>query len=319
MKRLLLFLILIVALPVNARTAEFSVPTRVSQGHAFPVSVTDDEPFDAIFRWRGENLSVHATGDGSLWKAEALLAMPLDAQGQHTVSVTFRGKENRFLIRAKTVPWPKSILKVLPKYVQPPREVQEQIARDGERSRRVLASRTEKRWSLPLSRPVPGGITSPFGGRRVFNGQPRAPHKGTDMRCAVGTAVKAAADGVVLLAEPQYFSGNVVYLDHGQGVISTYGHLSSFDVTPGQNIKKGQVIGRSGSTGRVTGPHLHFGFLVQGVAVDAMPLLTSPPQLVGGPSRSLFDNQQTTAKKARSSRSFNPQSPHPTTDSAADE
>lgn len=120
MKRLLLFLILIVALPVNARTAEFSVPTRVSQGHAFPVSVTDDEPFDAIFRWRGENLSVHATGDGSLWKAEALLAMPLDAQGQHTVSVTFRGKENRFLIRAKTVPWPKSILKVLPKYVQPP-------------------------------------------------------------------------------------------------------------------------------------------------------------------------------------------------------
>ena len=145
-----------------------------------------------------------------------------------------------------------------------------------------------------------GGITSAFGGRRVFNGQPRAPHKGTDMRCAEGTPVKSACAGTVLLAENTYFGGNTVYVDHGQGVISTYSHLSSFDVKAGDSVRKGQTIGRSGSTGRVTGPHLHFGFMVQGVAVDAMPLLSSPPDFTGGPSRSIFD--QTKASKKRSAR-----------------
>ena len=205
------------------------------------------------------------------------------------------------LIQAVPVAWPKSILKVAPKYVEPPREVREQIAYDAARSKKALASRTEKSWTLPLSRPVPGGITSPFGGRRVFNGQSRAPHKGTDMRSPEGAQVKAAADGVVLLAEKQYFGGNSIYIDHGQGVVSTYAHLSAFDVKEGDMVKKGQVIGRSGSTGRVTGPHLHFGLLVPGAAVDAMPLLQDPPQIVGGPSRSIFDQQQKAAK-ARSAR-----------------
>jgi len=105
------------------------------------------------------------------------------------------------------------------------------------------------------------------------------------------------ADGVVLLAENQYFGGNMIYLDAGQGVVSAYAHLSSFDVAPGARVKKGQVLGRSGSTGRVTGPHLHFGFFVQGVAVDAMPLLEQPTRVTGGPSRSLFDTPAP-AKKA---------------------
>ena len=175
-----------------------------------------------------------------------------------------------------------------------------QIERDRKRTRKALASRTEKRWELPIARPVPGGITSAFGGRRVFNGQPRAPHKGTDMRCAEGTPVKSACAGTVLLAENTYFGGKTVYVDHGQGVISTYSHLSAFDVKAGESVRKGQTIGRSGSTGRVTGPHLHFGFMVQGVAVDAMPLLSSPPDFTGGPSRSIFD--QTKASKPRSAR-----------------
>ncbi|HJD96983.1 MAG TPA: M23 family metallopeptidase [Mailhella massiliensis] len=227
--------------------------------------------------------------------------MPLDAGGKHRVVLEAGGEKKAFLIQAAPVAWPQSILKVAPKYVAPPREVQEQIARDAARSKKALASRTERQWTLPLHRPVPGGVTSPFGGRRVFNGQPRAPHKGTDMRSPEGANVKAAADGVVLLAEKQYFGGNSVYIDHGQGVVSTYAHLSSFDVKAGERVRKGQVIGRSGSTGRVTGPHLHFGLLVQGVAVDAMPLLQDPPQLVGGPSRSIFDNQPKAAK-TRSSR-----------------
>ena len=293
MKRLALLFFLVLCLPLFSQAAEYAVPLRVSQGHAFPVSVTDEAPFDLRVGWRGETLLVPAVQErnGGLWKAEALLALPLDARGKHTVTLSAGGKKRTFSVSAAAVPWPESILKVAPKYVEPPREVMEQINRDSKRSREALSLRTEKAWTLPLQRPVPGGITSPFGGRRVFNGKPRAPHKGTDMRSPEGAKVAAAADGVVVLAEAQYFGGNTVYIDHGQGVISTYAHLSAFDVTAGQRVRKGEVIGRSGSTGRVTGPHLHFGLLVQGVAVDAMPLLENPPQLTGGPSRSIFDSQ----------------------------
>ena len=280
--------------------AEFSVPAKVSQGHAFPVSVLDDKPFTAVFRWRGEDLKVKAVKKGLEWKAEILLAMPIDAVKAQVLSIELPDEQQDIIVAPLKVKWHESLLKVAPKYVQPPAEAMKQIERDRRRTRKALASRTGKRWELPIARPVPGGITSAFGGRRVFNGQPRAPHKGTDMRCAEGTPVKSACAGTVLLAESTYFGGKTVYVDHGQGVISTYSHLSAFDVKAGDSVRKGQTIGRSGSTGRVTGPHLHFGFMVQGVAVDAMPLLSSPPDFTGGPSRSIFD--QTKPSKPRSAR-----------------
>lgn len=292
MKRLF-FLLIALFISSQAAGAEFFAPARVSQGHAFPVSVTGSAPFNASFTWRGETFSVSAVRfSPALWKAEALFAMPIDAYGKHTLRIQAEGENKKFSIIAVPVPWQKSILKVAPKYVEPPKNVQEKIAADAAKSKKALAVRTEKSWTLPLHRPVPGGITSPFGGRRVFNGKARAPHKGTDMRCAEGTKVEAAADGVVLLAENQYFGGNMVYIDHGQGVVSTYAHLSAFNAAEGDVVKKGQIIGFSGSTGRVTGPHLHFGLLIQGVAVDAMPLLKETPQIVGGPSRSIFDTPQ---------------------------
>ncbi len=282
--------ILLLAFGGQARAATFSVPLAVSQGRAFPVAVESDQPFSAVFEWREEKITVLAREKGvNRWEALILLAFPLDARGRHTLNV-FLGKERRsFSITAKKVAWPQSILSVPPRYVEPPAEVRARISRDRRHSGEALAHRSERKWSLPLERPVPGGITSPFGGRRVFNGKARAPHKGTDLRSPEGAPVLAVADGIVLLAEEQYYGGRIVYLDHGQGVVSVYGHLSAFDVAPGERVHKGQVIGRSGATGRVTGPHLHFGLMVQGVAVDAMPLLSYPPQTTGGPSRSLSE------------------------------
>jgi murein DD-endopeptidase MepM/ murein hydrolase activator NlpD len=164
--------------------------------------------------------------------------------------------------------------------------MREQIAREAERNRRALASvRPEKEWELPLLRPVGGGVSSAFGGRRVVNGEPRSPHRGTDLRGAEGTPVRASAAGTVLLAEPQYFSGNVIFLDHGLGVVSSYAHLSSFDVRPGDRVERGQAIGKVGATGRVTGPHLHLGLFIQGIAVDAVPLFSLPLRHTGGPTR----------------------------------
>ncbi len=299
MKQLLFFAFLLL-LAESVHGSEISVPAKVSQGRAFLVSVSDTSSFRAVIRWRGEDVSMEGIPVKDLqnqWKAEALLAMPVDARGRHSLSLSINGEEKTFFVEAVSVPWTKSILSVAPVYAEPPARVKEQILRDSRQSRKALSIRSEKRWELPLQRPVPGGVTSAFGSRRVFNGKPRAPHKGTDMRCAEGTNVLAAAEGIVVLAEKQYFGGNTVYIDHGQGVFSTYSHLSTFDVSAGQRVRRGQIIGRSGSTGRVTGPHLHFGFMVQGTAADAVPLFRTPLESVGGPSPILKSPTQPVQKK----------------------
>ncbi len=120
---------------------------------------------------------------------------------------------------------------------------------------------------------MPGTVSSLFGMKRVFNGQPRGMHRGLDLRGAQGTPIRACADGVVALVDDLYFSGNAVYINHGDGVFSSYLHMSKPLVTPGERVRRGQVVGLVGATGRVTGPHLHLGLMVQGESVDPQPLL----------------------------------------------
>jgi hypothetical protein len=168
-------------------------------------------------------------------------------------------------------------LSVKPEYVEPGKEVLERIRQESKRNRELLSTVTKVRyWRLPLLRPVPGIITGEFGLKRVFNGQPRSQHKGVDFRGAEGSPVRSCAAGRVVLAENQYFSGNFVIIDHGLGVFSMYAHLSAFRVKRGDLVQAGQVMGEVGKTGRVTGPHLHFGFSVLGVAAD--PASVSMPE-----------------------------------------
>lgn len=129
-------------------------------------------------------------------------------------------------------------------------------------------------FTLPLApplEPLPEG--GRFGARRFFNGEPRSPHTGSDYHAAAGTPVHAVADGVVALAADHFFSGNSVFLDHGDGLISMYFHLSEIDVAPGERVARGQVLGKVGSTGRATGPHLHFGVRWHGERIDPEMLL----------------------------------------------
>ena len=122
--------------------------------------------------------------------------------------------------------------------------------------------------------PLPG-VTGGrnFGHRRVFNGQPRAPHSGADLSAATGTPVRAANRGRVVLAKNLFFSGNAVFIDHGLGVYSVYLHLSEIGVEPGAMVGRGDVVGLAGATGRVTGPHLHWGVRVLDARVDPFSLL----------------------------------------------
>jgi murein DD-endopeptidase MepM/ murein hydrolase activator NlpD len=118
--------------------------------------------------------------------------------------------------------------------------------------------------------PIDSKITSDFGNARVFNGSLKSYHSGTDFRAKVGTPIKSANDGVVVLASDRFYAGGSIIIDHGHGIYSCYYHMSRFDVKEGQKVDKGQIIGLSGKSGRVTGPHLHFSLRVGGVQVDPL-------------------------------------------------
>jgi murein DD-endopeptidase MepM/ murein hydrolase activator NlpD len=150
------------------------------------------------------------------------------------------------------------------------------IAREKERTealkRRFAPDVPDTAFALPAN----GPLSSRFGLRRVFNGQPRNPHAGLDVAVGTGAPVRAPAAGTVADTGDYFFNGNTVFIDHGQGLLTAYMHLSRIDVRPGQVVRRGEVLGAVGATGRVTGPHLHWAVILNGTAVD--PELFLPPK-----------------------------------------
>jgi hypothetical protein len=134
-------------------------------------------------------------------------------------------------------------------------------------------------WDGPFIRPIPGEVIGPFGRRSVINGQPRSPHTGVDLRGKKGTPIKAINDGRVVLTADHFFSGLSVVIDHGGGIQSMYFHMDKIRVQQGEMVEKGTIIGSVGSTGRATGPHLHWGVRVNGARIDPSQLVDKSGQL----------------------------------------
>ncbi len=148
-----------------------------------------------------------------------------------------------------------------PKMVTPDAKTLARIEREAASIAAVRARNTpEPLFMTGFARPVDGPISGVFGSQRVLNGQPRSPHSGLDIAAPAGAPIRAPADGIVALAEKNlYYTGGTVMLDHGYGLTTIYAHMSAVAVRVGQRVRKGDVIGRVGATGRVTGPHLHWG------------------------------------------------------------
>lgn len=160
-------------------------------------------------------------------------------------------------------------------FVNPPASAQERIAREtAELNALWAASSPAKLWAGPFLRPVEDPANSAFGTRSILNGQPRSPHSGADFNSAIGTPIKAPNAGRVVLAGDRYFTGNTVMVDHGLTLFSLFAHLSEMAVHEGDTVKAGEVIGKVGATGRVTGPHLHWSVRVNGARVDPLSLLS---------------------------------------------
>jgi murein DD-endopeptidase MepM/ murein hydrolase activator NlpD len=200
----------------------------------------------------------------------AVIGIPLAAvPGIREVSLLGPGAPHHFSFKVHDKRYVTQALTVAPSQVDLSAEDAARVDRE-----RIGIDAALDRWSerepdaLTFAQPVPGVRSSSFGLRRIFNGQSRNPHSGMDIAAASGTPVLAPAAGEVVATGNYFFNGNAVFIDHGRGLVSMYCHLSAINVTEGQHVSAGDVLGKVGMTGRATGPHLHWGLSLAHVWVD---------------------------------------------------
>jgi murein DD-endopeptidase MepM/ murein hydrolase activator NlpD len=194
-----------------------------------------------------------------------------ESLGDKNLTITYPRGSKQLSLHVKRGDYPFETISVAPSKVKPNKRQQERTKKEYSEAMKIYRSYTPKRyWNKPFITPMYSKITSRFGTARMFNNTLKSFHSGTDFRAEVGTPIIASNDGVVVLAKDRYYAGNSVIIDHGEGIYSCYYHLSALHVKPADVIKQGDTIGLSGATGRVSGPHLHYAMMVQGIQVDPL-------------------------------------------------
>jgi len=231
--------------------------------------------------WFGHKISFSFNKAKMTWFALAGISIEtapgtytLELSGQRPTSDTPLTFKHSFLIGRANYPKIRVELAVEKKFTEPSPEQLQQIDEAKKVKDEYLNRITpDREWNGKFAAPVDASISDVFGSQRIFNGVAQRPHLGLDFRVPTGTPVHAMNDGTVLLARPLYYEGNFIVIDHGQGLLTLYLHLSEFKVKEGDTVKRGQVIGLSGGTGRATGPHLHAAVRWQGTYLDPGRLL----------------------------------------------
>ena len=245
-----------------------------------PVLIHVDAPTTARIEgdWVGHSLKFFPARGGSGWYA--LAGVDVEASvGRSTLQIHVTQTKgsvrdlNR-MIEIHAAHYQTGSLTVEPIFVEPDPEELKRIEAESELKAKVFATSAGKRmWNGNFRAPVAAAPTDSFGTRRTFNGKLASIHKGMDFRARIGTPVRAGNSGVVVLAQGLYYEGNCVIIDHGLGLFTLSMHLSKIYVREGQHVRKGALLGLSGATGRVTGPHLHWAVRWEGAYLDPAKLL----------------------------------------------
>lgn len=237
-----------------------------------------------------ENRRVIVLNSGGVWNA--VVGIPLDAQpGELTLKV-IKPEERAVAFKVEPKEYEEQHLTIKNKrMVEPSKKDLERIAKEGKIINaafdRFTADLTPTFNFIP---PVKGILSSPFGLKRFFNEQPRKPHAGLDFAAAKGTLIVAPAAGVVAAVGNYFFNGNNVIIDHGQGLVSMYSHLTKAYVKEGQKVEQGAKVGTVGATGRVTGPHLHWTIIMNSARIDPLLLFSNEVMAQFTPKPSEEDN-----------------------------
>jgi len=234
--------------------------------------------------WDGRTIPLWREGDkpGTL---HGLIGVDLEkAPGRYAWKVSWKNaagdtKSCSALVTVRAGKFPTERLTVEKQFVQPDPEQEKRAEEEQKKMRAILETVTlERYWDGKFLMPLKGVTTGGnFGRRRILNGEARSPHAGVDFPALAGTPVFSAQGGKVALAEELFYSGNTIVIDHGYGIYTLYAHLSEIETKPGQMVRAGEEIGKVGATGRVTGPHLHWGLTVGRARVNALQIVQREP------------------------------------------
>jgi murein DD-endopeptidase MepM/ murein hydrolase activator NlpD len=262
-----------------------SQPTRLVNGAPVLFQVKAPAKLESLAgTWLGHNLDFSFDPSTKTWFALAGVSFEtvpgkyaLELAGKRPSTKTTLTFTRTFAVARAHYPKIKVELSVEKKFTEPNPEQLKQIE-DSQKVKQDYLNRVtpQREWTGRFAPPADAPISDVFGSQRIFNGVAQRPHLGLDFRVPSGTPVSAMNDGTVLLARFLYFEGNCVVLDHGQGLLTLYLHLSEFKVKEGDMVKRGDEIGLSGGTGRATGPHLHVAVRWQATYLDPARLIQLP-------------------------------------------
>ncbi len=258
-------------------------PKSAPLGKPFMISVSSQVHFqDLKLTWQDRTIELPLADNGNSFSASLLLGSDVKLNQPGPRQLRIEGQKYGQTVSAVTTITLDKAAYPVQRLTLPKSQVdlsQKALSRHRKEKRQVqecLQSFTaERSWNCPFARPAGGQVSSAYGLKRIINGSPRSPHRGLDLRTGANAPVQAVNSGRVILTGNHFFAGNAVYIDHGQGVVSMYFHLSSIKVTEGQDVSRGQTIGLTGSSGRATGPHLHFGMSILGHLVDPEPVVSN--------------------------------------------
>jgi murein DD-endopeptidase MepM/ murein hydrolase activator NlpD len=268
--------------PGQARTVKTPAgltwqPAKLVRGSPVLFQVSAPKAQTITGEWMGHKITFFRYENGTSWYA--LAGIPVETKpGSYELSVsgTLSRGTLQFTrkIKIATAKYPRIAAHVAKKFTEPNPEQIKQISADKSVKQAVLATETaQKLWRGGFAAPVASPVSDVFGTERVFNGQVQSRHLGLDFAAPAGTPVRAINSGTVILAQDLYFEGGFIVIDHGQGLLSLYLHLSDFRIKAGDQVAAGDVIGMSGSSGRATGPHLHLAVRWQGIYLNPAVLL----------------------------------------------